>query len=633
MAWCSLLRTLLLGGALVVLGTLAAAAEEVRFVVFGDTQLGRPAQFERMVHEAELLRPQFYLHTGDMIHGYTDNEAQIRAEWRRFKKQVEPLTAPFYPVPGNHDVGTPEGQRIYGEIWGADRYYYSFDEGTVRCIVLATYLDDTKDRVAPEQLEWLKADLEAYAEAHGGLGSEELERRSIFVFTHSPFWRYGPDEQAGIDDWEEVHAVLRDYPVRMVIGGNTDREHEYVWEERDGIDYVLIASSASMPQENERAGYFHGFLHISVLDGDVRTAVVTPGSILPMDTVNPEEHDKVKRYGLRGGTLRIAAWEVGEPLEERVRVPIENALDHPRTFKLRWEVPRDSGVTVTPHAKWIDVEAGETAEAEFVLASDAAPERDAKPTLHVESTETLRSGVVSREWEARYRDEFDRAAAGEDLETTSVRLRKDYTFDAQFSLYVPPRAVAVRREGEIRLDGVLDESAWERAEPIVDFRKGNDERPATHGTVVRILYDDDYLYVGAVMEEPNPEGLKADAGGEIALTWNDDDFELFFDPTRAAIDHTRIFENAAGTRFTSKPLRHPDRYARMDHESAIHIGADHWSIELRIPWSDIAEAEPPQEGSVWSINVWRHRQQSDPARSYWAVNAYDQGRYGFLEFQ
>ncbi|MBX3729237.1 MAG: metallophosphoesterase [Candidatus Sumerlaeia bacterium] len=627
LCWIAVLGGLLLAGS-----SPAGATDEVRFVVLGDSQLVRPEQFERLVHEVNLLAPDFVACTGDMIHGYTDDVERLREEWRRYRRQIEPLTMPFFPMPGNHDVGTPRAHDIYAETWGPDRFYYTHDHGPVRCIVLDSYHAGVRDRLLPDQRAWLREQLDDFARAHGGLGSPELANRSIFIFVHSPFWRYDPAREEGHADWLAVEEFLSDYPVRMVIAGNTDRHHETMWERRRGIDHVVLTSTGAFPQDNERAGYFHGFLHVRVAGGDVRAAVVRPGSVLPLDTVSPADREVAARHGLRDGVLRIAEWTAGEPLNLEVAAAVENTLAEPRTLHLRWAIPRDSGVAVRPAELWLDLAAGEIARPRFVLSAESAPARDLMPTLHVSATSILRSGVVSRDWEARYRDEIARSLAGEEVPTTSIALDAEFRFEARHTLFVPPELRVARRRGAVEIDGRIDEEAWGAAAVLDGFRQSGGEEAAPIRTEVRALYDDEHLFLSAWMHEPNPAQLKADAAGEIPLTWNDDDIEFFFDPAQTGLDHTRIFENPAGTRFNGKPIGTPDRYARMAYESAIHVGPDHWSIEMRIPWSDIVGAAAPSPGESWGFNVWRHRPQSSPARFYWSVDAYHQGRYGVLTF-
>ncbi len=63
----------------------------------------------------------------------------------------------------------------------------------------------------------------------------------------------------------------------------------------------------------------------------------------------------------------------------------------------------------------------------------------------------------------------------------------------------PVRVVATRTTDRLKVDGRLDEAAWASATPYGDFfrmepRQGGELRNAT---TVRVLYDDEYLYVGA----------------------------------------------------------------------------------------------------------------------------------------
>ena len=64
-----------------------------------------------------------------------------------------------------------------------------------------------------------------------------------------------------------------------------------------------------------------------------------------------------------------------------------------------------------------------------------------------------------------------------------------------------PSVVAVARATPIQLDGRLDEPAWQSAEPATGFRQQqpDDGQPATQQTEIRVLFDDEALYIGARM--------------------------------------------------------------------------------------------------------------------------------------
>src|SRR2546423_13798588 len=64
-----------------------------------------------------------------------------------------------------------------------------------------------------------------------------------------------------------------------------------------------------------------------------------------------------------------------------------------------------------------------------------------------------------------------------------------------------PMAEAAPRQGEITIDGRLDESAWAAAKPITELSQSSPEegKPASQKTEIRILYDAAALYIGPRM--------------------------------------------------------------------------------------------------------------------------------------
>ena len=63
-------------------------------------------------------------------------------------------------------------------------------------------------------------------------------------------------------------------------------------------------------------------------------------------------------------------------------------------------------------------------------------------------------------------------------------------------------------KGSIKLDGVLDESAWYTVEPATGFkqRDPNEGEPCTEKTEVYVIYDEDNLYIGAKLFDSNHHG-------------------------------------------------------------------------------------------------------------------------------
>lgn len=604
--------------------------DEVKFIVFADSQFNNMSVYERMVHEADALCPAFIIQCGDLIQGYTYDKENLREEWKRFQKQIDPLTVPFYPVPGNHDTVTQESQEVYTETWGEDRLVYSFDTGPVHNIVLDTYFNDEDEQIADWQQEWLANDLKEYAAANGGEGSEELAKRSIFVYMHSPLWRYNKDHP-GYKDWTQIHNLFKKYPVKLVSGGHT---HEYVWQNFDGIDYLVLNSSGSMGGvDQERGGRFHSFLHVTAKpDGHVRYAVVKAGSILPIDTVDNNERSTNPALYLGGGTLRVPAWNEGEALDLEVTLPVTNNLDEPRTYRLDWKQPHGADVTITPTGMWLTVDPGATETIAFNLKAESTPATALMPWLEMSSEHLLRTGTVSRDWEARYLQEIEDAKSDPSILTTNIKLKDTVVYTGHYKLFVPPIIKVSEKESEIIIDGKLDDKAWASATIVDDLRPTDGTDPLVQ-TKIRFLYDDDSLYLGAWFEEPSPENLKASAEGDIPLTWNDDDLELFFDPQRTENLYWRLFQNSVGTRFNSKPRNVDNKYYKSTYESKISINDDHWVLEMKIPYEEAGAEKGPESGTKWGFNMSRHRQQSEPTRVEWTPGTYNASTYGYLEFE
>ncbi|MDE2972922.1 MAG: hypothetical protein OXU35_11485, partial [Acidobacteriota bacterium] len=59
------------------------------------------------------------------------------------------------------------------------------------------------------------------------------------------------------------------------------------------------------------------------------------------------------------------------------------------------------------------------------------------------------------------------------------------------------------------IDGRLDEDVWAAAEPLTDFVQADpfEGEPATERTEVRILFDEEAVYIGAMLYDSDPSGI------------------------------------------------------------------------------------------------------------------------------
>ena len=183
-----------------------------------------------------------------------------------------------------------------------------------------------------------------------------------------------------------------------------------------------------------------------------------------------------------------------------------------------------------------------------------------------------------------------------------------------------PTLTAARLRGPITIDGKLTEAAWARARPATHFVQGEPEEGAAPAepTEVRILYDDEALYVGAHMTESDTSEIvkrlvRRDQRGHF------DYFEVDLDPNLDRQTGYLFRVSAAGVQ--------TDQYLFQDSEddtswdavwgSAVSRDSTGWSVEMRIPFSQI-RYEAGSGLQTWGIDFARERQASN-SRSYFAL--------------
>src|SRR5947208_5082077 len=97
----------------------------------------------------------------------------------------------------------------------------------------------------------------------------------------------------------------------------------------------------------------------------------------------------------------------------------------------------------------------------------------------------------------------------------------------------------------ITIDGLADEPAWARAQVIDNFQmfwKKDGERKPIHSTKARLLWDREYIYFFAEMEDAD---LFADVTQHNGRLWDNDVFELFFKPADDKPGYFEFEVNAA----------------------------------------------------------------------------------------
>ena len=194
----------------------------------------------------------------------------------------------------------------------------------------------------------------------------------------------------------------------------------------------------------------------------------------------------------------------------------------------------------------------------------------------------------------------------------------------------PKGYVCHRAAPQIKVDGRLDDPAWSSAswtDDFVDIEGDAKPRPRFR-TRVKMLWDNEYFYVAAEMEEPDVWGRLA---GHDSVVFHDNDFEVFIDPDGDNHEYAELELNALNTTwdlFLPKPYRDggraDDAFEIAGLKTAVHVTGTlnrpgdrdgGWTVEIAFPWKAFPKVAhvpcPPSDGDKWRVNFsrveWRHR--------------------------
>ena len=182
---------------------------------------------------------------------------------------------------------------------------------------------------------------------------------------------------------------------------------------------------------------------------------------------------------------------------------------------------------------------------------------------------------------------------------------------------------AHRLVGTVQLDGQLDEAAWRDAAPTSGFTQ---EAPhyglaPTLATEVRVLYDDQYLYVGARMRHPagagHVTGLVHRRDRDSASDW----FGVAIDSLHDRRTAHEFRVNAAGVQRDVLMYADTNTDDTWDGlwDSSVRTDAEGWTAELRIPMS-LLRVQSVEGEQQWGINFVRV-DQAPQETSRWHVVA------------
>jgi hypothetical protein len=158
-----------------------------------------------------------------------------------------------------------------------------------------------------------------------------------------------------------------------------------------------------------------------------------------------------------------------------------------------------------------------------------------------------------------------------------------------------------------KIDGILNDEAWENAELATDFvifRPENGKLVSPeYQTIVKVVYDDDAVYISAQMNDPDPENIPS----EFAVRDNFSIADFFLVTINPNDDGQNPFEfivQVTGNQADAKVSNgNEDLNWSAVWDAATKITNKGWNVEIEIPYRALRFANRPVQS--WGFNFHR----------------------------
>ena len=163
-------------------------------------------------------------------------------------------------------------------------------------------------------------------------------------------------------------------------------------------------------------------------------------------------------------------------------------------------------------------------------------------------------------------------------------------------------------DAPIKLDGILDEAVWQRAQVAGGFVQfePNTGQPATESTDVRVAFDANTIYIGAYLHDRDPKGIVVNDIRKDFREEDQDSFEVILDTFHDRHNGYLFITNVEGAKL-DRQVSGEGREVNGSWDAVWDVKtrrvADGWIVELAIPFRSL-RYDPSGDGT-WGVNFAR----------------------------
>ena len=181
---------------------------------------------------------------------------------------------------------------------------------------------------------------------------------------------------------------------------------------------------------------------------------------------------------------------------------------------------------------------------------------------------------------------------------------------------------ATKINSKIIIDGVVNESAWESAKPLdITQKVPNAGAPPTQKTEIRIVYDNEYLYLSGRMYDNEPNKINANSKKRDDFTENTEWCGLLIDSYNDRENALTFAVTPTGSKFDmalSGDITGPNAFNLSWNsywDAASTQNELGWFAEIRIPFSSLP-FEVKNDKVIMGITAWRYLARNDETDIY-----------------